>query len=129
MIAANPEAGQNAPSGFVISNLVMIRFANLLIAWGVLVASVLRAGDAPAANTYVTDVTGIVCQECKAKVTYAVKKLPGVKDVAFAKGEKPGEQKITFASSAAALQVKDLVEALGSAAAEFQVLSLDKVKP
>ncbi len=106
----------------------MIRFASFLFALVVFASSVLRAGDAPVANTYVTAVSGIVCQECKAKVTFAVKKLPGVKDVAFAKGEKPGEQKITFASSASALDVKDLVQALGEAASEFQVLSLDKVK-
>jgi copper chaperone CopZ len=93
-----------------------------------LASSVLRAGDAPAANTYVTAVSGIVCQECKAKVTFAVKKLPGVKEVAFAKGDKPGEQKITFASSSSALQVKDIDQALGDAVSEFQVLSLDKVK-
>ena len=108
----------------------MTRLATLLLALSALVCSApLKAEDPPTANQYISAISGVVCQECKAKVTYAVKKLPGVKEVTFAKGDKPGEQKVTFASSAAGLEKKDLVQALGEAASEFQILSLDKVKP
>lgn len=124
----NPEAGRCAFSGFVISIALMIRFTTLLCIATAFATSALRADDAPAACTYVSAVSGVVCQECKAKITFAVKKLPGVKEVSFAKGEKPGEQKVTFASSATSLEKKDVVKALGDSAAEFQVLSLDKIK-
>ena len=104
----------------------MIRFASLLFSFSALV-STLRAGEPPA-STYVTAVSGVVCQECKAKITFSIKKLPGVKEVTFARGEKPGEQKVTFASTAGTLEKKDIVKALGDSAGEFPVLSLDKVK-
>lgn len=105
----------------------MIRAATLLFAIIALAASAFAAD--PPANTYVTAVGGVVCQECKAKLTFSIKKLPGVKDVTFAKGDKPGEQKITFASSATELEKKDILKALGDSAKEFTVLSLEKVKP
>jgi copper chaperone CopZ len=108
----------------------MTRLATLLLAFGAFVFSAsLKAEDPPTANQYISAISGVVCQECKAKITYAVKKLPGVKEVTFAKGEKPGEQKVTFASSSGGLEKKDLEKALGESAAEFQIVSLDKVKP
>ena len=108
----------------------MSRFAAVVLSLGVFALSaVLRAEDPSVSCQYTSAISGIVCQECKAKVTYAVKKLPGVKEVTFAKGEKPGEQKVTFASSSGALEKKDLEKALGESAAEFQIVSLDKVKP
>jgi hypothetical protein len=105
----------------------MIRVSALFLAISALASSVFAAD--PPANTYVTAVSGVVCQECKAKLTFSIKKLPGVKEVAFAKGDKPGEQKITFASSATALEKNDIVKALGESANEFTVISVDKVKP
>ena len=105
----------------------MIRTAALLFAIIAMVSSALAAD--PPANTYVTAVGGVVCQECKAKLTFSIKRLPGVKEVAFAKGDKPGEQKITFASSATELDKKDILKALGDSANEFTVLSVVKVKP
>jgi hypothetical protein len=107
--------------------MTMIRAATLFFAV-IALASFAIAAD-PAANTYVTAVDGVVCQECKAKLTFSIKKLPGVKEVAFAKGDKPGEQKITFASSATALEKKDIEKALGDSAKEFTVVSVQKVKP
>jgi copper chaperone CopZ len=107
----------------------MRRFAALVLFALGISAAPLWAGDAATPNQYISAISGIVCQECKAKVTYAVKKLPGVTEVTFAKGDKPGEQKVTFASTSGALEKKDVVQALGDAASEFQVLSLDKVKP
>jgi len=108
----------------------MTRLAALLLALGAIVfPAALKAEEPPTPNQYISAISGVVCQECKARITYAVKKLPGVKEVTFAKGDKPGEQKVTFASSSGALEKKDVVQALGEAASEFQVLSLDKIKP
>ena len=103
----------------------MTRAAALFLAVIGMISSAIAAD--PAANTYVTAVGGVVCQECKAKLTFSIKKLPGVKEVAFAKGDKPGEQKITFASSATELEKNDIVKALGESANEFTVLSVEKV--
>jgi hypothetical protein len=105
----------------------MIRVAAVFLAISALASSAFAAD--PPANTYVAAVSGVVCQECKAKLTFSIKKLPGVKELAFSKGDQPGEQKITFASSATSLEKGDIVKALGDSANEFKVLSLDKVKP
>ncbi len=105
----------------------MIRAAALFFAILGLISATIAAD--PAANTYVTAVGGVVCQECKAKLTFSIKKLPGVKEVTFAKGDKPGEQKITFATTATTLEKNDIVKALGDSANEFTVLSVEKVKP
>lgn len=107
--------------------MIMKRLATTLFA-ALAVFSSLHAAD-PAPTTYVTAVSGVVCQECKAKITFSIKKLPGVKEVNFTKGDKPGEQKVTFASSQPTLEKQDVVKALGDSANEFSVLSLDKVKP
>ncbi len=87
----------------------------------------LRAED-DAKTKYSAAVTGIVCQACKAKVTAAMKALPGVAEVNFSKGEKPGSQIVSFAASSDALTKEDAVKALGDSAKEFNVQSFDKTK-
>lgn len=95
----------------------------VLLAFGI----VLRAGDATPTR-YTAIITGIVCQSCKATVTEAIKKLPGVREVEFDKGEKPGQQKVTFAAASDKLTKGDTVKALAEHAGEFEVLSLDKTQ-
>ena len=89
--------------------------------------TLLHAGDTPPVQ-YTAVVTGIVCQSCKATVTEAMKKLPGVREVEFAKGEKPGQQKVTFATAVDNLTKNDAVRALAEHASEFEILSFDKAK-
>ncbi len=84
-----------------------------------------HAGDA-VPTPYTAIVTGIVCQSCKATVAAAMKKLPGVRDVEFAKGDKEGSQKITFSSTSDALTKNDAELALGDHQKEFTVVSLEK---
>lgn len=87
--------------------------------------TLLRAGDT---TEYTALVTGMVCQNCKATVTEAMKKLPGVREVHFKKGEKPGQQKISFAASSDKLSKKDAINALAEHASEFEIVSFSKGK-
>ncbi len=87
----------------------------------------LRAEDG-AKTKYSATVTGIVCQACKAKVTAAMKTVPGVTEVNFAKGERAGLQIVSFAAATNALTKEDVVKALGEHAKEFTVQSFDKTK-
>ncbi len=87
----------------------------------------LRADDS-AKTKYSATITGIVCQECKAKVTGAMKKLPGVAEVDFAKGQKAGAQIVSFTATSNSLTKEDAVKALGEHAKEFNVQSFDKAK-
>ncbi len=89
--------------------------------------TLLRAGDA-AQTQYTAVVTGIVCQSCKATVTDAMKKLPGVREVEFAKGEKQGSQKVTFSATSDTLMKNDAELALGEHLKEFTVVSFEKSK-
>ncbi len=82
--------------------------------------------DTAKSTAYTAEVTGVVCAACKAHITEAFKKLPGVDKVEFAKGEKEGTQKVSFASSATSLSKEDAVKALGEAAKEYSILSLNK---
>lgn len=87
----------------------------------------LRAEDG-AKTKYTATVTGIVCQECKAKMTSAMKNLPGVVAVEFAKGPKAGSQIVSFTTSSDAITKDDAIKALGEHAKEFIIQSFDKTK-
>ncbi len=85
--------------------------------------------DEPArATDYAATVTGVVCSACKEHVTTALKKLPGVQTVSFARGDKEGTAIVTFNSTAPALTKKDAVKALGEDAKNYEVLSLEKAR-
>ncbi len=79
-------------------------------------------------TAYTAEVTGVVCAACKMHITAALKKLPGVDKVEFAKGEKEGAQKVTFASTTASLTKDDATKALGDAASQYSIVSLNKAK-
>lgn len=79
-----------------------------------------------AATDYTATVNNVVCAACKAHVTEAFKKLPGVETVSFAKGEKAGTATVTFNSTAPALTKEDAAKALGDDAKTYEVLSLEK---
>ena len=91
------------------------------------IGTLLRAGDTTPTQ-YTAVVTGIVCQSCKATVVEAMKKLPGVREVEFDKGEKPGQQKVSFAAASDKLTKDDAVKALAEHAGEFEILSLNKAR-
>lgn len=84
--------------------------------------------DTAKSTAYTAEVTGVVCAACKVHVTDAFKKLPGVDKVEFARGEKDGTQKVSFASTASGLTKEDAIKALGEAAKEYAIVSLNKAK-
>jgi copper chaperone CopZ len=90
--------------------------------------SVAQAGDTNKATDYTATVNGVVCSACKEHVTAALKKLPGVQTVSFARGEKEGAATVTFNSTAPGLTREDAVKALGEDAKTYEVLSLEKLK-
>lgn len=86
--------------------------------------SLLSAAEPTKATDYTVTVSGVVCSACKAHVTAAFKKLPGVQNVNFARGEKEGTQSVTFNSSSPSLTKEDAIKALGEDAKSYEVLSL-----
>jgi copper chaperone CopZ len=106
-----------------------MRFLFLLVpALAVTLFFIAKAEEPSKATDYTATVNGVVCAACKAHVTAAIKKLPGVETVSFAKGDKDGTAVVTFNSTAPALTKDDAVKALGEDAKEFEVLSLEKSK-
>jgi copper chaperone CopZ len=90
-------------------------------------ASLLQADDAKPTQ-YTAVVSGIVCQTCKTTVIDSLKKLPGVKEVDFSKGDKEGTHKLTFTAKGDALTKNDAELALGEHVKEFTVVSFEKGK-
>ena len=90
-------------------------------------AAPLLADDAKPTQ-YTTVVTGIVCQACKTTVIDSLKKLPGVKEVEFAKGEKEGSHKLSFTAKNDNLTKNDAELALGEHVKEFAIVSFEKVQ-
>lgn len=102
-----------------------MRLLTLLLLAGL--APLLRAGD-DKPTQYTAVVAGIVCQSCKTTVLEALKKLPGVKEVDFAKGDQEGAQKLTFTAKSDSLTKSDAERALGEHAKEFAVLTFERSK-
>jgi len=100
-------------------------FATLALS---LTALISNAADDGNPVPYTATVTGVVCGSCKAHVAEALKKLPGVENIQFAKGEKENTQQVTFSSTSATLSKDDAVKALGDQASRYEVLALNKAK-
>lgn len=77
------------------------------------------AGDKPI--TYVAEMSGMICAGCKDHVTASFNKLEGVSNVQIVPGDKPGTQKVTVTTTAAALTKEQAVAALGSSASTYIV--------
>lgn len=77
------------------------------------------ADDKPV--TYVAEMSGMICAGCKDHVTASFNKLEGVSNVQIVPGDKPGTQKVTVTTTAAALTKEQAVAALGSSASTYIV--------
>jgi copper chaperone CopZ len=104
----------------------MPRLLSLLFGLAALFTATCPAAEPAKATDYKATVNGIVCSACKEHVTVALKKLPGVQTVSFAKGDKEGSATVTFNSSSPALTKDDAVKALGDDAKTYEVVSLEK---
>ena len=102
-----------------------MRLFVLVISLGL--GALLRAGDVTPTQ-YTAVVTGIVCQSCKTTVVEAMKKLPGVREVEFTKGDKEGSHKLTFNAASGTLTKNDAELALGEHLKEFAVVSFERSK-
>lgn len=85
------------------------------------------AADKGKSIPYTATVTGVVCASCKAHITHAFKKLPGVEEIRFAKGDKDGTQVVSFNAASESLAREDVIKALGEDAKHYQVIELQKV--
>lgn len=86
----------------------------------------LNAADEGKSIPYTATVKGVVCGACKMHITHAFKKLPGVEQVSFAKGDEADTQKVTFNASSSDLSKDDAVEALGKDGKQYEIVSLNK---
>lgn len=74
---------------------------------------------------YTATMTGVVCSACKKTVRSSLEKI-GASKIEFARGDKDGQQKVTFVAGNEKLTKEDTTKALGDAAEEFKVLALVK---
>jgi copper chaperone CopZ len=100
----------------------------LTLSLALCLTSVLRAAEPTKAIDYTATMKGVVCSACKEHVTVALKKLPGVETVSFAKGDKEDTAVVTFNSTAPALTKQDAVKALGEDAQHYEVVTLEKAR-
>lgn len=82
------------------------------------------AGEAKPVK-YTATMTGVVCSACKKTVRSSLEKI-GASKIEFARGDKEGQQKVTFLAASEKLTKEDTAKALGDAAEEYQVLTLVK---
>lgn len=86
----------------------------------------LSFADSGKSIPYTATVSGVVCSSCKAHITHAFKKLPGVEEVKFARGEKEGTQQVSFNASSDQLAKEDVAKTLGDDAKRYQIIDLQK---
>lgn len=111
------------------AKLTAMQFLRLLVPAFVLsLCAIAPAAEPAQATDYTATVNGVVCAACKEHLTVALKKLPGVQTVSFAKGDKEGSATVTFNSSSPTLTKEDAVKALGDDAKTYQVVSLEKAR-
>lgn len=104
----------------------MLRHAVAILS-ALLLSVSLHAADADKAS-YTATVDGVSCSACREHVETALKKLPGVLAVSFAKGDTENSAKATFASSSGSLAKEDVIKALGKDAETYTVVNLEKSK-
>lgn len=90
----------------------------------------LTLAETPAAKPvkYTLTMTGVVCSACKKKVRDSFTKSIGASKFEFVKGDKEGQQKVTFISTKPALTKDEATKALADFDDEFEVLALATVK-
>ena len=98
----------------------------LTLTLSLLFASLTSAEDKNAI-TYEGKITGVVCASCKAHITAALtQKLPDVVSVDVKPGEDAESQKLVIVTKSADLTKDKAVDALGTYAKNYQILSLAK---
>ena len=89
-------------------------------------AGLANGADEKAQHTYEGKITGVVCAACKEHVTVALtKKLPGLVSVDI-KNTATQEKQLTVVATNPDVTKEAVIEALGTYAKNYQVLSLEK---
>jgi copper chaperone CopZ len=91
-------------------------------------ASTLGAAEPPATYTYSGQIAGVVCTACSSVVKTALEKLEGVQSVRITLDPKGGAPRIVITSTSPDITRTAAVKALGKAAADYQILSLNRQK-
>lgn len=86
-----------------------------------------QAADAAKPVRYEGRIAGVVCSACSASVKEALMTLEGVQDVRITVSQDGSVPRLEITSTSPHLTREAATKALGSAAADFQVQSLEKV--
>jgi len=86
-----------------------------------------RAEDAPKPIRYEGRIAGVVCSACSSSVKEALMSLEGVKDVRITVSQDGSVPRLEITSTSPNLTREAAIKALGGAAADYQVQSLEKV--
>ena len=104
----------------------MKHFAFLVPLFGSLAFA--SAADQPAAHLYKGEISGVACAVCCKKVKTSLEKLPGVTSIKLLPNSDSGIAKIEIASTSGDITKAAAIQALGKAADEFTVLTLEETK-
>jgi copper chaperone CopZ len=86
-----------------------------------------RAADAPKPIRYEGRIAGVVCAACSSSVKEALMSLEGVEDVRITVSQDGSVPRLEITSTSPNLTREAAIKALGGAAADYQVQSLEKV--
>lgn len=89
--------------------------------------SAIQAADAAQPVRYEGRIAGVVCSACSASVKEALMSLEGVKEVRITVSQDGSVPRLEITSTSPHLTREAAMKALGSAAADYQVQSLEKV--
>jgi copper chaperone CopZ len=87
-----------------------------------------QAADAPKPIRYEGRIAGVVCSACSSSVKEALMSLEGVKDVRIIVNQDGSVPRLEITSTSPNLTREAAIKALGGAAADYQVQSLEKVR-
>ena len=87
-----------------------------------------NAADPPAPHLYKGEVAGVACAACSKKVKASLEKLPGVTSVKLTPAGTAGVAKIEIASSSADITKAAAIQALGKAADDYTIITLEEAK-
>lgn len=90
--------------------------------------SLANAADTPAPHLYKGEIAGVSCAACSKKIKISLEKLPGVTSVKLTATETAGVAKIEIASTSAEITKATAIKALGKAADDYTVISLEEEK-
>lgn len=87
-----------------------------------------NAADQAAVRLYKGEIAGVACAACSKKVKASLEKLPGVTAIKVVPGGESGVAKLEITSTSPDITKAGAITALGKAADEYTILSLEEAK-